>query len=292
MKNAIKKIIESLYPEIKAGLHLPIKAQIINISDSPKSPVMSNQFRPYYAVDVKPLGNLPVFYGLPLPDTGLLSVPRPGQFVEIAFFNGSPSQPFIRTVLTENQLLPEHYPGETCLGNSESFIKIDSAGNQQRKTTGDINDTASHLTQTAIEKTENFNKRKTQIAGNDTAEIKGDKIIEALGQVDIIAGEKINLGTLQALVILAAKEISLESRTKAELTAPKITIGNGKEELLNLVKDLSNEVKTVISDLKALQQAYNTHKNPNRGQNPPDKTVSPTQASVASMQSSLDKIKV
>ncbi len=299
MKKAIKKIVESLFPELVGNYHLPIKAKIVAIADAPIAPSLCDQYRPHYAVDVLPLlpngepnPELGIFEGVELPILGnTLAVPLVGTFVELAFFNGLPSQPFIRSIRPEGMLLPDHARGETNLFHSlDSFYKIDSAGNHHRTTSGDINDQAIKILSEALTFIGNYKTRTITNTGDDTEDIKGSKLIEALGNIDILSGEKISIGALKVLALRAEKEATIESATSVDLTAPKISIGDGENELLALVKDLSDQVKTLITDVKTIQAAYNDHVHTGNGTVKPATQVTATAASVASMQTGLGKI--
>ncbi len=305
MKKALKQIIQTLYPEFVGNYHLPIKAQIVAIADAPTAPALCDQYRPHYAVDVLPLlptgkpnKKLGIFEGLELPLMGVnYALPQIGQFVELAFFNGLPTQPFIRSIRPEGLLVPDHSPGETITSHSlESFNKIDTSGNHQRFTQGEINDEALRIISKALDYVGDYKRRNVNVTGDDSETVKGSKLIEALGLIDILAGDNLNIGTLKALAIQAKKAgisieqaLSIEAK-QADIKAGKITIGDGTNELLALVKDLSVQVNTLITDLTALQVAYNTHTNPKSGSEPPPTQVTPTAANVATMQTGLDSI--
>ncbi len=174
---------------------------VIALADGPTQPEISTDYRPYYAVDVMPLtakgdpnNAIRPLLGLPLP-VNVYSFPEIGQRVEIAFFNGLPNQPFIRTVLTENTTIPKHAPGETHTGKIDSYNRIDSAGNHHRKSPGVVHDEAVKILTEALEKIGHYHQRAITTRGNDSETIGGSKIIEALGAIDLLAGEKISIGT-------------------------------------------------------------------------------------------------
>ena len=299
MRATIAKLMRSIFPELAGGYHLPIKARIVAIADEPTQPSLSDQFRPHYAVDVLPLlpndepnEALGVFEGLPLPMTGhSYALPKIGQCVELSFFNGLPSQPFIRSIRPEGELLPAHHRGESVQHHSlDSFNKIDSAGNHHRKTQGDIHDEALKKICEALEFIGIYKSRLITNTGDDTEEIKGSKLIEVLGTLDALSGENMSLGTLKKLHLLANDTALLEAKNQTELKSKKIKIGNGTDELLSLVDDLASQVATLITDVTALQTAYNTH-NHNKSVPMPLNIVTPTTATVATMKSSLGNIK-
>jgi hypothetical protein len=52
MNETLKKQIARAFPELIAGYHLPVMAEVIKIQDAPKAGGICNNFRPRYAVDV------------------------------------------------------------------------------------------------------------------------------------------------------------------------------------------------------------------------------------------------
>ncbi|MCY4043467.1 MAG: hypothetical protein OXE99_00145 [Cellvibrionales bacterium] len=299
MKQAIKKLVLSLFPELVGGYHLLVKARIEAIAGEPTQNSLCDQFRPYYAVDVMPLlptgepdERLGILQGLELPYIGhSFALPKLGQFVELAFFNGLPSQPFIRSIRPEGELLPQHARGETVTHHSlESFNKIDSAGNHHRKTQGQIHDEALRLVSEALEFIGKYKSRSVTNTGDDSEDIKGSKLIEALGTLALLSGENMSLGTLKKLELLAKQAASLESEVSATIKAPKISIGDGSNELLSLLNDLITQVNTLITDVTALQALFNSHAHANSGADAPATKSVVTTANVVTIQAGLSSI--
>lgn len=119
MKEAIKKIVLKLWPELESKVHLPLLAVVVGIPDPPTGGETFTHERPLYAVDVQLLTEngdidtgMPVMYDVPVamtasaPDRGFAALPQVGTVVEIAFAFGRQDQPFIRSVLPYEKSLP------------------------------------------------------------------------------------------------------------------------------------------------------------------------------------------
>jgi hypothetical protein len=81
MRKVIRKLIESVFPELASGYHLPKKGVITAIPDPPNDDeVATDQYRQYYAVNVqllKPDGSAedaPVLKSMPLPGNMIRSL--------------------------------------------------------------------------------------------------------------------------------------------------------------------------------------------------------------------------
>ena len=67
LKQVIRKIVERLYPELAAGLHLPILAVVIGVPDPPSGGEMCSEETPKYAVDIRLLkSNFTIDEAMPL----------------------------------------------------------------------------------------------------------------------------------------------------------------------------------------------------------------------------------
>lgn len=100
-KTPAQRQIESYYPELASGLHLPKLARVVAPSETVKSGNFADPFRPRYAVDVQlldadgnPDNQTPVYSAVPLPvpmagnDSGMFQFPPEGTLVEVAFTGG------------------------------------------------------------------------------------------------------------------------------------------------------------------------------------------------------------
>jgi hypothetical protein len=101
-KTPAQRQIESHYPELASGLHLPKLARVVAPSEAVKSGNFADPFRPRYAVDVQlldadgnPDNQTPVYSAVPLPvpmagnDSGMFQFPPEGTLVEVAFTGGA-----------------------------------------------------------------------------------------------------------------------------------------------------------------------------------------------------------
>ena len=112
MKQAIKRAMIALFPELGAGLHLDRYARVVAVADAPGEGAASERFRPRFAVDIQiltpdgePDPAFPVYTAVPLPvqsgagqEKGLFSFPEPGAQVVVGFAYGRPDHPIIRQV--------------------------------------------------------------------------------------------------------------------------------------------------------------------------------------------------
>ena len=155
-KTPVQRQIESHYPELASGMHLPKFARVMNPVEAVKSGNFSDPFRPRYAVDVQLLdadGNpdkdTPVYSAVPLPvpmagnDSGMFQFPPEGTLVEIAFTGGRPDKPFVRQTVPEGTSLPDIQPGEQLQQQrAEVSQRVTQAGDWVRQTDQTISETS------------------------------------------------------------------------------------------------------------------------------------------------------
>ena len=156
MMNAdvLARILEAKYPELAAGWHLPMWAEVVEIGEPLDKQTVTEE-QPIYAVDLqllKPDGtqdtDVPVFEQIPLPalaggqnGRGQWSKPEPGTWVELAFAYGSPAHPFIRCVLPHGRQIPVmHQNSQRWQHDHASFQQVDQEGNWLRETDVNITD--------------------------------------------------------------------------------------------------------------------------------------------------------
>ncbi|NRB42812.1 MAG: hypothetical protein HRU20_30810, partial [Pseudomonadales bacterium] len=173
-----------------------------------------------------------------------------------------------------------------------SYKKITAAGDQ-------ISNTDAAIIQQSLQRViksgtldENYLQALKTVIGNDEELIKGIKTIKALAGLNLLTAGALDLG--------AVDNLNLASGKQSSMTAPKIQIGNGTEELLALVNDLATVVSTLITDVKALTGSHNAHVHPvttNGSATSQTGTAAKivaaaeeTSASTSAMQSSLAKI--
>ena len=149
MKQAIKRAMIALFPELGAGLHLDRYARVVAVADAPGEGAASERFRPRFAVDIQiltpdgePDPAFPVYTAVPLPvqsgagqEKGLFSFPEPGAQVVVGFAYGRPDHPIIRQVYPFGVSLPAVAQGEQLWQSTPTtFQRADADGNWSRKT--------------------------------------------------------------------------------------------------------------------------------------------------------------
>ena len=156
LKELIRKNVLKLFPELAAGLHLPLLAVVTGIADPPANGEICDEFTPKYAVDcrlLKPdftiddamplMRDVPVALSGAAPDRGLAMLPQPGTIVEIAFAFGLQTHPYIRAVLPHFRKLPAvDALAMRWQQNAASFQQVNAAGDWLRKTDRTVTDDA------------------------------------------------------------------------------------------------------------------------------------------------------
>lgn len=139
----LQRIMYRLFPEFTGNWHLPHAAKVVALTELPNDGDLSDRFYPHYAADVKLLDSnfmaredIPTLQAVPLPVSGIgehagrLEPPAIGAIVEVAFFNGEPDKPFIRTVLPLGWKLPAIHAGESRYQQRPGVYQhVDGQGN-------------------------------------------------------------------------------------------------------------------------------------------------------------------
>ena len=206
----IKRIMNNLFPEISAGYHLPIFAEVVGVRETPKQGDICDEFRPRYAVDVQILNEYgepdtkwpvlkDVILSVPVAghEMGHFAYPDNGTWVEIAFAYGSPNRPFIRSVLPHRLTMPGIERGEQkWQHNTASYQRIDKDGNQERVTDLEIHDKSLTRVIEALDVIETFHQSTRNTKANDTEVIGAIKRIEAFGAVVVQSGGVMDLSAV------------------------------------------------------------------------------------------------
>ena len=273
-KTAKQRQVEQDFPELAAGFHLPMFGQIVAASDSAQAGQLNDPFRPRYAVDVqqlnedgKPDEEVPVFMAVPLPvlfggpEQGQFQYPVEGTLVELGFAFGRADQPFIRTILGTGWSLPDIQPGEQLTQQrAEVYQRTDVTGNHTLATDQVINHMAAQLHQEADDYQGAFGTHRIAVAQHSTEEVAGRKLIEALGAIELLAGDDIELATLANMHLTTAGDLvevigKLRRAAAGELqhlTAPSWWIGS---EQVNIV-DLLLQLMGVVEQLAATSASH------------------------------------
>lgn len=180
MREAVKRIILRMFPELSGGYHLDRYARILKIADPPTAGSVCNRFRPYWAADIEiltpegePAKDFPKYEAVPLPvlsggqDEGFFLGPRPGTIVTVRWIEGRPDHPVIQHVYPMGLSLPD-VPDNMGRWQQRPGVHqfVDPIGNWERKTDKDILDNAENITQTA-------NSSKSENTGEDSTETVG-----------------------------------------------------------------------------------------------------------------------
>lgn len=310
-KTAQQRQMEQSFPELAAGFHLPVFGRVVAAADSAQAGELNDPFRPRYAVDVQQLDEngqpdaaVPVFKAVPVPvlfggpEQGQFQYPVEGTLVELGFAFGRADQPFIRTVLGSGWSLPDIQPGEQLTQQrGEVYQRTDNAGNHTLATDQTIRHIAAQLSQQADDYQGEFGNHHTTVAQHSTEDVAGRKRIEALGAIELLAGDDLTLATLANLhQVTAGERVDVtgadyqhsvggnstttiagdEQRTTQGNTTEQITgtrsstaqaqviqgnsivLGNGTHNLLALMISMMAEVQSALQKLDG-----HTHPNHN-----------------------------
>ncbi|MCX9475938.1 hypothetical protein [Vibrio cholerae] len=292
-KPAKKRELDDMLPEVAAGYHLPIFGRVEAVRDSATAGQVADPFRPRFAIDVQVLNedmqpdeNIPVYRSIPLPvhmsghESGLLAYPLEGTIVEIAFAYGRSDLPLIRGIYGRDYALPTIAPGEQLQQQREEVSRrIDAAGNITDQTDQTFTSKAFKQVGQAHQYTGEFGQHQLLIDEHSLENIIGKKLIEALGAIELLAGDNIELGSLGNMHVATAGELievigKVRRSIAAEhqwLQSPKTWIGSKQENVLVLVSELMQVVKELADTL-----ASHTHGGVMAG---PAATAAPNQAS-------------
>lgn len=280
MKDAFKRIIDQIYPELKNMHHLPRFAQVVNVRETPNDGHIADPFRPYYAVDLQVLDehgqpdrSIPILHDVPLPavgaghEKGQFSYPENGTRVEVAFAYGSPNQPFIRSILPHNLSLPAVDRGEQrWQHNASSYQRVDNDGNWQTQTDGNIVEDSLKRIISALQSLETYTQSIINIEADTTETVGGTKRVDAMGAVVVNSGGRLDFGALG--------DVHITGSTKQELKSPKTWIGSDAENVLGILSEFMAQMINLCNTV-----ASHTHTNVKAGV---DTSGSPTQSSAIS----------
>lgn len=324
MNPTFRKQITREFPELAAGYHLPLMAEVLAVPDAPTNGGINDNYRPRLAVNIVLLNNeykrteilldaVPVSIMGGGNERGFFAVPQKGTLVEVAFLNGSPERPFVRSILGDRQALPwidEH----TMAWQQDESIKqtVDNAGNWTRQTTNDITDKSHTHTTETHSKIEILGEEIKRILQHSIEDIDGKKQIEAtaihllsntvanilaLGSINQAAGENITRSASKEIVDHATADIkqSSDANIKStavknmELIAAKVHLGSTSDNVLKL---LSEFMQATIDGFTAATLATVTCASPGNPSSPPINAADFTAAvtAITPLKSKLDAV--
>lgn len=291
-KTPVQRQIESHYPELASGLHLPKFGRVMNPVEAVKSGNFSDPFRPRYAVDVQLLdadGNpdkdTPVYSAVPLPvpmagnDSGMFQFPPEGTLVEIAFTGGRPDKPFVRQTVPDGTSLPDIQPGEQLQQQrAEVSQRVTQAGDWVRQTDQTISETSMARVVKADTEQRELVSRETTVKATDKITVLGTSTIlaGAIQQVctgdysqavnnrvasiggndetDIAGSQTVTTG--KDLIEKIGQIRKSVAAVQQQIIAPVVWIGSGTINVAQLMLDTLDVVKEL-----AEQTASHTHSN-------------------------------
>ncbi|MEA1062771.1 hypothetical protein [Erwinia sp. HR93] len=300
-KSPVQRQIESHYPELASGLHLPKFARVIAPTEVVKSGNFSDPFRPRYAVDVqlldadgKPDAQTPTYSAVPLPvpmagnDSGMYQFPPEGTLVEVAFTDGRPDKPFIRQTVPDGTSLPDIKPGEQLQQQrAEVSQRVTQAGDWVRQTDQTISETSMARTVKADTESRELVSRETTIKATDKTSVIGTSTLlaGAIQQVSTgkfsqaIQGSRLaTVGGSDETDIAGSSTLMIgESLTEQigqirksvaavqqQIIAPVVWIGSGSINVAQLMLDTLDVVKQ-LAELTAGHSHSNTGTPTNAG---------------------------
>lgn len=291
-KTPVQRQIESHYPELASGMHLPKFARVMNPVEAVKSGNFSDPFRPRYAVDVQLLdadGNpdkdTPVYSAVPLPvpmagnDSGMFQFPPEGTLVEIAFTGGRPDKPFVRQTVPEGTSLPDIQPGEQLQQQrAEVSQRVTKAGDWVKQTDQTISETSMARVVKADTEQRELVSRETTIKATDKITVLGTSALMAgaiqqvctgdysqavknrvasIGgndETDIAGSQTVTTG--KDLIEKIGQIRKSVAAVQQQIIAPVVWIGSGTINVAQLMLDTLDVVKEL-----AEQTASHTHSN-------------------------------
>ncbi|MFU8330581.1 MULTISPECIES: phage baseplate assembly protein V [Enterobacter] len=291
-KTPVQRQIESHYPELASGLHLPKFGRVMNPVEAVKSGNFSDPFRPRYAVDVQLLdadGNpdkdTPVYSAVPLPvpmagnDSGMFQFPPEGTLVEIAFTGGRPDKPFVRQTVPDGTSLPDIQPGEQLQQQrAEVSQRVTQAGDWVRQTDQTISETSMARVVKADTEQRELVSRQTTVKATDKITVLGTSTLlaGAIQQVctgdysqavnnrvasiggddetDIAGSQTVTTG--KDLIEKIGQIRKSVAAVQQQIIAPVVWIGSGTINVAQLMLDTLDVVKEL-----AEQTASHTHSN-------------------------------
>ncbi|HCJ7623239.1 phage baseplate assembly protein V [Enterobacter hormaechei] len=291
-KTPVQRQIESHYPELASGLHLPKFGRVMNPVEAVKSGNFSDPFRPRYAVDVQlldadgnPEKDTPVYSAVPLPvpmagnDSGMFQFPPEGTLVEIAFTGGRPDKPFVRQTVPDGTSLPDIQPGEQLQQQrAEVSQRVTQAGDWVRQTDQTISETSMARVVKADTEQRELVSRETMVKATDKLTVLGTSTLlaGAIQQVctgdysqavnnrvasiggndetDIAGNQTVTTG--KDLIEKIGQIRKSVAAVQQQIIAPVVWIGSGTINVAQLMLDTLDVVKEL-----AEQTASHTHSN-------------------------------
>lgn len=302
-KTPAQRQIESHYPELASGLHLPKLARVVAPSETVKSGNFADPFRPRYAVDVQlldadgnPDNQTPVYSAVPLPvpmagnDSGMFQFPPEGTLVEVAFTGGRPDKPFIRQTLPDGTSLPDIKPGEQLQQQrAEVSQRVTQAGDWVRQTDQTISETSMARTVKADTEQRDLVSRETTVKATDKTTVLGTTTLMAGAIQQVSAGDysqavkgnrlasiegndETDITGKQSTKVAGAVDVDVGGTLTEKIAALRKSVAAGGQQIMGPTVHIGSEsVNTLtmmldtIDLLAELAQQCASHSHPNVG---------------------------
>lgn len=257
MDDAIKRSVERQFPELTGGYHLPRFARVVGVADAPAGASMCDDFRPRYAVDIEVLGEdgeadpaVPLLAGVPLPlpsggeEMGMFAFPQEGTQVVVCFAYGSPSKPYIQTILPHGLSLPKVPKGDQVWQHSDAVQqRVDADGNWLRLTDGKIRDHAIEREVEALGNREKYQSHVQDVENHSTEEVGGIKKINALGALKLNSAGTATLAAVDDMHQATGRDYNLAVSKTHNATVG----GNMQEKVAGLRKSVAGMSQHLVA---------------------------------------------
>lgn len=292
-KSPLQRQVESQYPELAAGLHLPKFARVLAPTEAVSSGNFADPFRPRYAVNVQLLdadGNpdkqTPVYNAVPLPvpmagnDSGMFQFPPEGTKVEVGFTGGRPDKPFIRQTVPEGSSLPDIKPGEQLQQQrAEVSQRVTQSGDWVRQTDQAISETSMARTIKADTEARELVSRDTTIKATDKTTVLGAATLMAGAIVQISTGNYsqavkgnwlANVGGNAEMKIAGDQDVNIVGSLTEQIGNIRKSVAAAQQQIIAPVvwigSDSVNIAQLMLDTLDVMQQlaeqtASHTHSN-------------------------------
>ena len=236
MQAFLKKAILRLFPELSGGLHLDRYGRVLAIADAPNAGASSERFRPRFAADIEiltadmePDPDFPHYTAVPLPvplgaggEAGMFAPPRPGALVVVGFAYGRQDHPIIRQIYGMGDSLPQVGPEEMLLQQSPTtFQRADAGGNWSRETDAGITDKSVSRRVEAMESATELARETRHVSEHSNVEVDGAQTVEVGTVLTLLAGLRVDVGSLGALNLTAGGDSTHSTAGVAQETVGK-----------------------------------------------------------------------
>ncbi|WP_031518783.1 hypothetical protein [Siccibacter colletis] len=276
-KSPVQRQIESHYPELASGMHLPKFARVIAPSEAASSGNFADPFRPRYAVDVQlldadgnPDSTTPVYTAVPLPvpmagnDSGMFQFPPEGTLVEVGFTGGRPDKPFVRQTVPDGTSLPDVKPGEQLQQQrAEVSQRVTQAGDWERKTDQAIRETSMTRSVTADTETREMVTRETTIKATDKTTVLGTATLMAGAIQQLVTGDyalatgkylasvqgdaETDIAGQQATTVAGNITVDTQGALTEKIAALRKSVASGGQQVMGPTVHIGNESVNVLA---------------------------------------------